>query len=281
MDRFLTGVFLSTAFFAASPALGADRFTTISIINQSPDFEVSPSIQIFGQPPAGFVEAPRNNFSYQFKLADDEWFDIADINLVWKRAYINNDNSKSDFNQRIQLRFRYRFPQNFAFPVYFSNKRSQAEMLRLEQQLDPNQQWENFFRGWQIAHYYRNTNGPQYPLAQRASWMFFNAADALAEAKYYYVVMSDDAIKFEQDAFGDARTAIVTPRINDAKSAFWEDLSRVEGLIPGNCPVARILLTELQKAKDNEPNLFALRYPSAPNTLDEKLVLVNSKCPSP
>jgi hypothetical protein len=279
MSRSLTFLFLFAGCLAASPTFGADRFTTITIINQSADFEVSPSIEIFGQPAAAFVEAPRNNFSFKFKLSDDEWFNIADIDLVWKNAYLNNDGSKSDFPQRIRLRFRYPFPSNFSFPIYFSNKRSQAEMLRLEHQLDDNQQWENYLRGWQIADYYRKTDDPKYPLSQRASWIFFNAADQLAEKKDYYVVMSQDAIAFEQEAFKDTKN--VSNAINTAKSAYWEDLPWVDKLIPGNCAVARILLADLEKSKTREADLFAIRYPGDPGALDEKLALVNAKCPPP
>jgi hypothetical protein len=279
MARLAPILSLFIGLIAVSPTFGDDRFTTISIINQTPEFQVAPSIEIFGQPAAPFVEQSTNNFSFRFKLADDEWFDIADIKLHWKDAYQNNDGTKSSFDQRIQLRLRYPFPPNFTFNIYFSNKRSQVEMSRLEHQIDDNQQWENYFRGWQIADYYRKTNDPQYPLAQRASWIFFNAADQLAEKKDYFVVMSPDAIAFEQEAFKDTKN--VLPRINTAKSAYWEDLPWVDKLLPANCSVARILLTDLQAQKIKEPDLFTMRYPSAPNVLNEKMTIVNSKCPQP
>lgn len=277
MAKSLLVLSLFVVWILPHPAAAADHFAIIKIDNKSPDFLVSPTLELFGKPPANFIEGPRNHFEANFYLADDEWFDIADIKLEWKNAYLNNDGSKKDFDQRIQLRFRYPFPPSFTFPVYFSNNRSQAEMLRLERQTDDNAQWENYLRGWQIADYFRNTSGPQHPLAQRASWLFFNAADQLAEKNEFYVVMSDDAIAFEKEAFGNTRD--VSTQITNGKSAFWQDASWVDRLVPANCAVARILIADLQRAKDRDPALFTARYSGEPNLLNEKTTIINSKCP--
>lgn len=271
-------VFLSllAACLVADPTLSdeRERVCTISITNETPNFKVIPTIEIFGKTAKPFVEKSPGNFEYKFKLLEEGWFNPADIKLVWKDADQKNDGTKSDFTQRVVLRLRNTFPPDFTVRVFFSNDRSQKEMSRLEHQKDDNDQWENFFRGWQIAAYYRETLAAEHPLCRRASWIFFNAADQLAERKDYIVEMSEDAIAFEKEAF---KNKDVSGVINRAKSAYWEDLERIHKEI--DCTTARMLLTDLKNAKRKEPDLFKLRYPDVPNKLEDAEEYVESKCP--
>jgi hypothetical protein len=241
------------------PSYADDRYSIITVKNETPNFKLVPTIEIFGSGTYTFSENRESGaFEYRFKLSETGWFNKADIKLLWKDAYINNDGSKTDFPQRVELRLRYSFPPSFPIRAYFNNDRSQSEMFRLEHLSDDNDQWDKFFRGWQIAAYYRATNGLQHPLSQRATTIFFDAADRLAaNIEDYIVVMSPDAITFASEAF--KMTPGLAKRINNAKSVYWEDLPRLYDLANNNCTAARILERDLRKAKSKEPELLKLR----------------------
>ena len=259
-------------------ASSAERFVTISIENRTPSIEVDPSIEIFGAAPDSFTKKPPRSFEYKFKISDNEWFNTVNVKILWKAAYEQQkDKPKIDFEQRILLRLRHDFPPKFEFPIYFSNDRSQAEMWRLEHASDINQQFEVYFRGWQIANFYRDTTNPQHPLTKRAAKIFFGGAVKLAEQPDYFVMMSDDAEQMITEAVPGAKE--YPDRANLTRSVYWEDARRIDQLVAqGKCDVARILLEALRNRKDAEASRFAARYPQNPTVLDEKAKIIEARC---
>jgi hypothetical protein len=254
---------------------------TISVQNHNPEFKLVPTVVLPSGDLGVFKDAGSNLFSYSFKLLESDWFNVADVSLTWKDAYLNPDNSHSDFPQRAELRLRYDFPKDYTIQAYFSNNRTEKEIDRLDAITDQLQQWEPFFRGWQIADFYSKSN-PLQRLAKRSATRFLFAADVLAERQTppptYIVIMSDDAIRIGQNS------KVITPalqkRIDAAKSAFWEDLPHIDKLVQrGQCTVAQSFLMFLQDEKRDHPDLYALRNPAAPDLLDQKKMILNSKCP--
>lgn len=267
--------------FHLTLARGEERYSTITIKNESRTFNLIPTIEIFPDGPQPITESGPNTFQYRFRLSESNWFNDANIKLTWKDAYKKNDGTTMDFSQRVVLRLRYSFPETYAVRAFFSNDRSQNEMFRLEHLIDENDQWEKYFRGWQIAGYYRETSGLVHPLSRRAAKIFFEAADYLAEnTKDYIVKMSNDAITLEHESVGS--TPIIESRINAANSAYWEDLERVYKLTnwPQNCVEAKLLLTDLEVRKTREPDLFTIRYPKKPAAFELAKQHVDSKCSS-
>jgi hypothetical protein len=272
-------VALYSAFATASSA--GTRVVTITIENQSPSFDVLPTIEAFGRPPIQFAKSAQpNTFEYKLTVSENDWFNPVDIKLLWKNAYDKyNGSARIDFDQRILLRIRRDFPDNFSVPVYFSNNRSQPEMLRLENMQDANQQFEVFFRGHQIASYYRDTLGPEHPYTKRAAKFFFFAAVKLAEIKDYFVIMSDTAERFATDAFGNQSGFNYSERANLARSFYWVDLRRIDNYVAkGDCSTARLILTTLQILKSDEPKAFDAQYGKSPTVLEEKGKLIDTKC---
>ena len=149
-------------------------------------------------------------------------------------------------------------------------------MFRLENEKDPPDQFEVFFRGWQIAAYYRKVMGLSHPLTRRASQMFFLASTILAQQPRYYVEMSDEAQQFVDDAFGHDRFAALAIV---ARSAYWNDLSQVDKLAAdGDCDTARNLMQEFRQRASLSPEEFNAQFARAPTILDLKDELVRQKC---
>jgi hypothetical protein len=268
----LLGIALSCLLFTSASA--DDRFVSITIENQTPTFQVAPSIEVFGAPAHAFAEVSPNSFSYRFKVSDSDWFNTANIKLLWKGAFETKDRTKIDFEQRIILRLRRNFPDDFSFPIYFSNDRSQTEMSKLEHESNISQQFKVYFRGWQIAEFFRDANGPQHPLTKRSAKIFFGGAVRLAEEPKYFVIMSDEAEQFATEA-----SLNVSARANLARSVYWEDTPIIDSLVAqGQCDIARSLLRALRRLKDSEPDRFAARYPGNPAILDEKERIISSRC---
>lgn len=283
MSRVVLLLALGAAFLSSDSAFSEDRFVTINVQNHNPEFKLVPTVVLPSTGDIGVFkeEAGSNLFSYDFKLLQSEWFDVADIILTWNGAYLNPDNSQSNFTQRVELRLRYDFPRAYTVHAYFSNNRTEKEINRLDAITDPLQQWEPFFRSWQIADFYSKSN-PLLRLAKRSAARFLFAADVLAERESppppYIVVMSEDAILFAQQS--NVITPVLQSRIDTARSAFWEDLPHVDTLVQrGNCAVAKSFLSFLQNEKLQHPELYALRNPGASDLLDQKKTMVNSKCP--
>jgi hypothetical protein len=275
MVRFLICVF---ALLMAACCAHADegRTVTITVENETPEFTVVPSIAVFGGESQSFTELKENKFEYKFHVDASEWFNFVDIKIEWKKAFLENDGTKSDFKQRIQLRIRRDFPDAFSVPVFFSNARSNNEMFRLENEQDPTDQFEVFFRAWQIAAYYRKVTGVSSSYAARASQILFYAAVALAEQRDYFVEMSDDAEKFVNDAFGPERFAA---RANLARSVYWSDLSEVDKFVAkGDCDTAHLLIQALRVLAGQHPEEFTAQYKNAPNIIDLKDQLIRTKC---
>jgi hypothetical protein len=273
-------VALCSAFATASSADGT-RVITITIENHTPSFEVVPIVEAFGRPPIEFNKsAQQNRFEYKLTVSENDWFIPVDIKLLWKNSYDKYDGSaKTDFEQRIVLRMRRDFPGDFLVPVFFSNNRSQSEMLRLENMQDPNQQFEVFFRGHQIASYFSDTLGPQHKYTKRAARFLFFAAVELAETKDYFVFMSDIAKRIATDAFGDQSGFNYSERANLARSFYWADLKRIDGYVAkGDCSTARLILTTLQILQAEDPRAFDAQYGKSPSVLEEKGKLIDKKC---
>ncbi len=253
------------------------RTVTITIRNETPKVEVAPSIEVFGSTPKPFTPTAPGTYQYQFPVSENEWFNTVDIKINWTNSYLNNDATTSDFEQRILLRIRRDFPANFSFPIYFSNDRSQAEMSRLEHEHDDNQQFEVFFRGWQIANYYRDTFGAQHPFTKRAAKSFFYGAVQLAEIPAYFVKMSDDAERFTTEVFGGS--SIFSDRANVARAVYWSDLKQIDVYVAkGDCATARMILATFQTFKSEDPAGFNAQYGKEPNVLSEKAILISRKC---
>lgn len=255
------------------------RTVTITIMNQTPTVTVVPSIQTLalGSAPVLFTNTTPNTYEYKFPIANDQWFDDVDIDLLWKNAYRNNDATTKDFDERVILRIRRDFPASFSFPIYFSNDRSQDEMSRLEHERDPTQQFEVALRGEQIATYYRDTFSPQHPFAKRAAKIFFYGAIKLAETEPYDVEMNDTAEPFIIAAFGGSSS--YSDRAEVAKSKYWNDLSQIDSYAAkGDCSTANLILAAFQAKKEDDPEAFAVQYGKEPNVLDEKAAIINSKC---
>jgi hypothetical protein len=264
---------------ALSSAACADdpRTVTITIQNRTPSFVASPSIEVFGSEPQPFAVTGPGTYQYKFPVSESDWFNIVDIKIVWANAYTNNDSTRSDFEQRVLLRIRREFPSNFSFPIYFSNDRSQKEMSRLEQEKDANQQFEVFFRGWQISNYYRDTFGPQHAFTKRAAKIFFYGAVQLAETPAYFVKMSDEAEQFMTDAFGGSSS--FSDRANVARAVYWSDLKQIDVYVgKGDCATAKMILAAFETLKSEDPNSFSAQYGNDPDVLGEKAILINSKC---
>jgi len=252
------------------------RLVTITINNGTPEFELLPSIEVFGQAPEPFIKSDSDTFEYKFRVSDKDWFNPVDIKLVWKGDYQRSDGSKGNLNQRISLRIRRDFPDSFSFPVFFSNSRTQSEMARLEGMKNPNDQFEVFFRSWQIAEYFRGTLANTHPLAKRASKLFFFSSVSLAKIPDYVVVVSEYANQFVDDAFNNDPK--YTDLYNDLESVYWFDLPKIDGYVKnGNCNTAQMVLNDLERKKDSEPLAFKLRYGDGSKVLDEKNGLV-AKC---
>lgn len=255
------------------------RLVTISIENRTPSFEAVPSIEVFGAPAELFTKMPDSKFEYKFKIAEDKWFNIIDIRIVWKDAYLKNDSSKVDWEQTIRLRIRRDFPDKFSFPIYFSNNRSSAELSRLDQQGISTQQFEVFFRSWQIASYYRETAGPQHQFTKTAVRLFFHSAARLAEQPDYFVVMSDDAERMALEAFGTGSGTGIAERANSARSVYWLDLKQIDKYVAkGDCTTARLLMAAFQALKAEDAAAFNAAYGGAPTVLDEKAKIIAAKC---
>lgn len=278
MTRYVILVTMATLCYGPSQTAFAEaRTVTISIQNQTPEFTAAPSIEVFGSSSKPFTTSAPNIYEYKFPVSDSEWFDTVDIKVLWKNAYLNNDGSYKDFDQRVLLRIRRDFPSDFTFPIYFSNDRSQDEMSRLEHERDENEQFEVFFRGQQIATYYRDTFGPQHAFTKRAAKIFFYGAVKLAETPAYFVQMSDDAEQFIVDAFGGSSS--YTARAELARSEYWNDLKQVDTYVAkGDCATARMILATFQTFKDEDPKAFAAQYGKEPTVLDDKAIIINSKC---
>jgi hypothetical protein len=255
---------------------GEPRSVTIAIDNQTPDVDVSPSIETFGAPSQLFSKSPSGSYEYRFKVSESEWFNNVDIKIAWKNAYLNNDGTKSDFAQRVSLRLRRDFPDRFVFPVYFANKRSQAELTRLEHEKDIDQQFEVFFRASQIANYYRDTLGAKHALTKRAVKLLFLAAVALAEQKNYFVIMNSDAEQMASESFGDT----YANRANLARSVYWSDLKQIDAYAAkGDCARARLLLNAFEALKSSNPAEFSAQYAGNPNVLEAKaLIIAKVRC---
>jgi hypothetical protein len=273
---------LLVACLVCGSASGQDKFVTINIENQSPEFKLEPTVVLPSGEFGVFQDAGSNKYSYSFKLLESDWFNTADINITWKNAYLNADFSQFDFVQRAELRLRYDFPKDYTMPVFFSNDRTEKEIDRLDAITDKLQQWQPFFRAWQIADFYSKTS-PLHRLARRSATRFLFAADVLAERDMpppqFIVIMSEDAVRFAQNS------KVITPalqkRIDTANSAFWEDLPSLDKIAQrGDCAIARSLLAFLQREKRDRPELFRLRYPKEPDALEQKKSIVDAKCPS-
>jgi hypothetical protein len=254
------------------------RFVTITINNRTPEFELVPSIEVFGQAPEPFLKSGQNTFEYKFQVSNTEWFNTVNIKLLWKGDFQRGDGGpKVDLDQRILLRIRRDFPDNFSFPVFLSNSRTQSEMARLEGMKDINDQFEVYFRSWQITKYYRDTVGSLNPLSKRAAKILFFSAVALAEQPKYFVIMSEDAERFASDAF--ENDTLYSNRANAARSVYWFDLAQIDGYVRnGDCNTAKILLNAFQSLKDSDSAAFKLRYGGDSKVLDEKGKIVMSKC---
>src|SRR4051794_3564461 len=74
-------------FFHFVPANGEDRYSTITIKNESRAFNLIPTIEIFPDGPQPIGETAPNTSKYQFKLSESNWFNDANIKLTWKDAY--------------------------------------------------------------------------------------------------------------------------------------------------------------------------------------------------
>ena len=262
--------------FASVVSRAEDRLVTITIENKTPSYEVEPVIEVFGLPPRAFKKNDQNKFEYNFPVSETDWFNLVNITLRWKGAYLKIDGTKSDFEQFIALRIRRDFPDLFSFPVYFSNDRTLAEMDRLKAIRSINGQFEVYFRGGQIAAFYRDTMGPTHKFSKRAAKIFFLAAIALAEQPRYYVVMSDDAEQSIKNAFPD--TSSYSDRANVARSVYWFDLKNVDTYIAnGKCSYARLLLDALEDLKASNPEAFKARYDNA-GVMKEKRDMIEAHC---
>lgn len=251
------------------------RTATITITNESKQHaDVDLTFEAFGNSPQPFTPVPNSNkYELKIPLSAQNWFDTIDIKILWKSAYVSNGNSGADFEQRLVLRLRRDFPDDFSFPVFFSNDRTQKEMGRLENLTDINRQWEVFFRTWQIADYYRNTLGEQSSPAKRVAKDFFWSAVKLAENPRYFVAMSDEAEKFASESVGGS--AEFALRANVARSMYWYDVSEIDRLVRSKqCSFADSVLQEFRDLKSQQPDLFRLRYASTPNILDAKAQIV-------
>jgi hypothetical protein len=265
---------------ANSAPCETNRYSTVTITNQTPDIPMAAVIEIYGKPPEAFKQRQGTNvWAYNFPLKDNSWFNEADIKITWKNAYLNSDGSKKDFEQRIALRLRYDFPSDFDVPVYFSNDRTQTEMDRLEHKNDIHDQFEVFFRGGQIANFYAETNGRTHGFTKRAALISFWAEIKLAENPNYFVIMSNDTEQMTKEALGGSDW--VSKRANKARSFYWEDARFVDGLVSKRkCDAARILLDTLRELSldKTEAKRFAMRIDD-PKLLDEKEIIV-AKCVS-
>lgn len=253
----------------------------ITIENSTPNFSVVPTIEIFGKPPETFLGITEGKFEKNFTVAESDWYIPAKIKLAWKRVGTNDDGTMSDFDQRIELRIRKSFPDEYYFKVFYSNDRSQREMRRLENKKDIEDQFEVFFRGIQIARYYRDSLGPKHPLTRRAAKIAFDAAVMLAEYPRYYVVMSDEAESMAANAHEGEEKEWFKRRAEEARSVYWFDLLNVdEYLKNGKCNHAQSMILTLKSKRDLEPKLYKRRFDANPDYLDNKAMSVQSKCGS-
>jgi hypothetical protein len=252
------------------------RTVTITVENRTPAFDVVPSIEVFGSPPKPFDKAAQNTYVYKFEVPDSDWFKKVDIHLLWKNDFLTANDKKDDFNQRISLRIRRDFPTNFTFPVFFSNSRSRLEMDRLEALTNINDQFEVFFRSWQILSYYRSVLGGAHALSRRAAKILFYSAIRLAEEPDYFVIMSDVAEKHMVESVMDG--AIYSERASQARSVYWFDLKLIDGYVKkGDCGTAQLLLAAFQSLKTEDPVAFKLRFKGDSGVLDQKGIIV-AKC---
>jgi hypothetical protein len=252
------------------------RFVTIVIKNETPIFEARPSIEAFGGRLESFSKTSQSAFEYKFKVSDSDWFNPVNIKVLWKDAFEKQDGTRTDLEQRIRLRIRRDFPDTFEFSIYFANNRSDPEMARLEGKKNVNDQWEVFFRASQIASYYREVFGKQNKYSKRAAKLFFGAAVMLADEPNYFVIMSDDADQFVQEAF-DGSTSYAD-RANLARSVYWLDLKLVDKYVDKDCKTAKLLLEVFRKLREDEPAAFNARYEKFPSVLGEKAKLIAAKC---
>lgn len=262
------------------PSVLAQTVSTITIENRTPDFELIPSIEVFGSAPKTFLTVSPGVFRHDFQVSEDDWFNKVNIKLLWRQALLTGTEAKVDFEQRLSLRIRNDFPERFSINAYFSNDRSQREMLRLERNGDVNQQFEKYFRGHQIATFYRDTVGADHPLTQRAVNIFFTAAVNLAKEPSYFVIMSDEAEQMAQDTFG-AGSQSYGRRATEARSVYWFDLSRIDKYVSkGDCRRANLMLQAFKTLESDDPTAFKARYGSNSKVLAEKSKIVEAKCSS-
>jgi hypothetical protein len=138
-------------------------------------------------------------------------------------------------------------------------------------------QFEVFFRSWQIAKYYRDTVGYLNPLSKRAAKILFFSAVELAEQPKYFVIMSEDVERYASDSF--ENDTLYYNIANTARSVYWFDLAQIDGYVRnGDCITAKILLNAFQSLRDSDSTAFKLRYGEDSKVLDEKSKIVTSKC---
>jgi hypothetical protein len=267
---------ISSVFLIELASATEIRVVKITIENKTPQFQVVPTIEVYGKPPSQFLGVADNRFEVTFPVETNDWYAVANIKITWKHPQ-SVDGISDDFDQRISLRLRRSFPDSYYFPIYYSNDRSKQEMDRLEDMGDIGDQFEVYFRGMQIARYYKANAGPKHPLTRRAAKVAFFAAVKLAEQPKYYVVMSDDAERIASDSQDDAM--IYSKRAEEARSVYWFDLAELENYINNNkCEFAQSMIRALQDKRGSEPNLYARRYQANPLYLDAKINYVQTKC---
>jgi hypothetical protein len=270
----------------ACAATAGDRTVTLILENKS-NFEVSITI-----PPAP-NEQPKTfpvsqsspkRFEYQHNLPDGRWFNRVPITITWNNANLRNNVALASWDQQIVLRMRRDFPKEFYLPIFFSNDRTQSEMDRLERHIDSNNYVklaELFLRGGQIADFYWTTVGPQNSYTRRATWLSFLGSVQLAEFRDYFIEVSDEITSMAEKAHENipSKKEFILDRAQKARSVYFEDVNWIGRLIDEkDCKGARVLLDSLRQMKEREGKFFELRFPKAPNLLEEKEQLVTLRC---
>jgi hypothetical protein len=262
------------------------RSVTITVENKTPKYVVAPSVEMPGMPPSAFSPIQgTNKFEYKFPVSETDWFNHVNIKISWLGAFEKSlAEDKIDFHQYLTLRIRRDFPRDFWVAVYFSNDRTNNEMNSLEKNKNKkslNDQYEVFFRSWQISNYYREARNPKDGAAKRPANDMFYAAVNLAEAgepkNYGYVVeMSDTAEQYATESVGGPGFANLA---NKARANYWSDLSLVDDYVrKGDCDTAALLLSTFKKLKMQEPGAFSAYFPKTPTAIEEKEKIFTPEC---
>jgi hypothetical protein len=274
---FLIVVYVDTGLNIGA-AFGKDQRSVTIVIQNRSESDLSPSIRLDSGQSLSFTNESSNTFKANYVIDSDRWFNIVNISLLWKSAYLRSDHMKSDLEQHFSLRLRRTFPDTIVIPVFFSNDRTMKEIARLEELTGDDQQYEAFFRLWQIAQFYRETFTKKHEMTRAAAAEFFKAAEKLARRSKHFLIMNEEATRFAIEAFETERTWAV--KADTAGGLYWEDLSIAGDFAKkGNCEMAMQIVEELLTLKSAEPNRFNLAFPNQPTAFEDQSKFVNQKCP--